>query len=104
MRDDTALSINDIGNASIADFGVLYDIPHWCEIELDDAHASVASRTGQPQGHVRLRLGTHIDRPVVDFLDHRLSEFRFLGVVCAAANRVHGQTRYLKVFLAMGIE
>src|SRR4029077_10611588 len=33
-----------------------------------------------------------------------LCEFRFLGVVSAAANHVHGETRYLEVFLALGIK
>ena len=40
MRDDTTLGVNNISDAVIADLGLLHNVPHWLEIEFDDAHAS----------------------------------------------------------------
>jgi hypothetical protein len=37
MRDDAPPGVNNIGNASIADLGLLHNVRHLAEIELDDA-------------------------------------------------------------------
>src|SRR6478752_7258997 len=100
MHDDASLRINNVSDAVLADLGLSHNVPHWLKIELDNAHASVPPPTGHSHGYVGLRLAAHVDRPVIDLLGHRLCEFRFLGIVSAAANDIHGQTRYLEVLLA----
>src|SRR6478735_9877823 len=104
MRNHTTLGVDNISDAVIADLGLSHNIPHWLEIKFDDAHAGVGPPTGHTQGHVRFRLATQIDRSVINLLGYRLREFRFLGVVSAASNHVHGKTRYLEDLLAFAIE
>ena len=47
MRDDAPPGVNNIGDASIADLGLLHNFLKYAEIKFDDAHASVSPRTGQ---------------------------------------------------------
>ena len=104
MRDQPAGGIDHIGAAVLADLDLGHHIPDQLEIDLRDAHPGIAPGAGKRQRHVRLGLAAKVNRAVIDFMRHGLREFRLLGVVDAASNHVHCQTRDLELLMARSID
>ena len=91
MRDQPALRVDDVGVAALADLDLGDHVPNQLEIDLGDAHASVAPCSGDSQGHIRLGFAAEINRAVVDLASDRFREFRVAGKVGAACDDVHGE-------------
>ena len=87
-----------------SDFDAGHHVPDQLEVDLRNAHAGVAPRTGKRQRHVRLGFAAEIDRPVIDLVRDGLGEFGLGGIVDAAADNVHGESRYTELFVARGVD
>jgi hypothetical protein len=104
MCDQAALRVDNVGVAALADLDLRNHVPDQLEIDLGHAHAGIAPRPGDGQGHIGLGLAAEIDRPVVDLLCRRLGEFRIVGKVAAARHHVHGQARNPQPLLACCVD
>ena len=91
MRDQPPLGIDDIGMTALADLDLRDHIPDQLQIDLGDAYAGVAPRSGNSERHIRLGFPAEIDRSIVDFASHRLGELGFLRKVGPARHHVHGE-------------
>ena len=86
MRDDAALSIENIGDAVLADLDLCHRILDQLEPDLGDAHSRITPPARNRQRHIRLagQLGPaggpnwagEIHRAVVDLVRDRLGELR----------------------------
>jgi hypothetical protein len=104
MGNKTALRIDEIGLPARAHLDLGYHVPDKLEIDLRDAHACVATRPGQRQRHVGLRLPAKIDGSVVNFVRNGFRELRVLGEVGLARHHVHGKARDAQLLVAGRIE
>ena len=104
MRDEAAVGVDDVSVAVFADLDVRNHVPDELEVDLRDAHAGLAPRSGERERHVRLGFAAEEDRAVIDLVRHGLREFRLVGVVDAAADHVHGQPGYFELLVAGGID
>ncbi len=104
MRDEASLRVHHVGLAALANLDLGDDVPDQLQVDFSDADAGVATRAGKRQRHVRFGLAAEIDRAVIDLVFHRLGELRLLGQVETAADHIHRQARYAKLFLAACID
>ena len=104
VRNQPPLRVDDIGVAALADLDLRDHVPDQLEIDLGDAHAGVAPRPGDGQGHVRLGFTAEIDRAVIDLAGDRFSELRVAREIGAACDDVHGEPRHPQPLFAGGVE
>ena len=104
MRDQTAVTVDHISMAVVADLDARNHVPDELEVDLGDADAVLAPRPGQRDRHIRLGLAAEIDRTVIDLVRHGLGEFRLVRVVDAAADHVHGEPRDFELLVTGGVD
>ena len=78
MRNQPALSVDDISAAVLANLDLGHHVPNQLQIDLGDADAGVLAGAGHCQRHIGLRLPPEINRPVIDLVGDGLGEFRLL--------------------------
>ena len=100
MGDQPAGGVDHISAAMTGKFDLGENVPDQFQIDLGDADAGVAARSGKRQRHVRLGFAAEIDRAVIDLVRHRLGEGRVLGDVIAAADHFHGEPRHFELLVA----
>jgi hypothetical protein len=81
MGNNTALAVENVGDAVLADLHPRHEVPDQLEIDLGDAHTGVKAGAGDRQRHIGFaeidRLFTaEIDRAVISLFSYRLGEFR----------------------------
>ena len=68
--------VDDVGLSALANLDLRYDFPNKFKVHLSNDHAIIAAPTGYGDRHIRFGPINEINRPVIDFIGHRLDENR----------------------------
>ncbi len=104
MRDQPAVTVDDIGVAALADLDRGDDIPDQLQIDLGGCDAGVAAALRHGHRHVGLGFLAEINRAEPYFLGQRLFKPGIGRVIGTAADHVHRQTRDLELLVALAVE
>src|SRR5262249_50751605 len=104
MRNKMTLRVDHVGAPLFAHFDLRHEIENELQIDLGNADSGIAKAAGKRNRHVRFGFATKIDRPIVNFICHRIYEAGVVGKIGIAANLVHFNARNAQLFMAASIE
>ena len=104
MRDQACRLVNDISLSIFAHLNWRYDVPNEREIHLRNDNAEFRSNAGHGYRHIRLRLVDEIDRPIIDFVGHRLTKCRFLRMIDVTLDDIRRFPRHAILLSSRRIE
>ena len=104
MCDEASRLVNNISPTALADLNLRDDVPNEGEIHLPNDNAILRSNAGHGYRHIRLRLVDEINRPIVNFIDHRLNERRLLRMIGMTCDDIRRFARHAVLFSSHRIE